>query len=456
MALIAIAADKGAPGVTTASTALAAVWPRPVLLAECDPAGGDLVYRLPSADGGRLDPRRGLLSLAVAARRGVAPQQVWEHAQKLHGGLDVLTGVSHAEQGMGLELLWGPVARILAGLPSADVIADCGRIGPDGPIYDLLARADSIVLLSRPSLGEVIRLRDRIGALTTAVAKRGRGAMRVDVVVVADYKHFSQAIGEVSDALRQSSVPARVVGGLAYEPKSADQLRGEWSGKLDKSMFIRTARAIASDLVAALPAPSAAVDTGPQLLPSGQPARQPPADRPAPPAQQERATEPGRERAPQPQSGYGTPAYRPAPGAGGYPDPAGRLSYPPGAQPSPPYPSRSPGPPGPQQTYPNPASQPGLAPQGPQYPTPQPGQPHTRPSGSAASASDSSAASRLRYDPRLGQPDADPPAAPDRPGRGRHAGALPVPGAQDQPREPDPSAQPESIPGGPQGRPRGR
>jgi len=43
MALIAIAADKGSPGVTTTSVALAAVWPRPVLLAECDPSGGDLV-----------------------------------------------------------------------------------------------------------------------------------------------------------------------------------------------------------------------------------------------------------------------------------------------------------------------------------------------------------------------------------------------------------------------------
>src|SRR6266700_3629649 len=70
MALVAIAADKGAPGVTTASLALATVWPRPVLLAECDAAGGDLFYRLPAADGGRLDPQRGLLSLAVAARRG--------------------------------------------------------------------------------------------------------------------------------------------------------------------------------------------------------------------------------------------------------------------------------------------------------------------------------------------------------------------------------------------------
>src|SRR5258708_11342673 len=88
MALIAIAADKGAPGVTTTALALAAVWPRPVLLAECDPAGGDLVYRLPAADGSRLDPRRGLLSLAVAARRGLQPHQAWEHTPKLNGRPD--------------------------------------------------------------------------------------------------------------------------------------------------------------------------------------------------------------------------------------------------------------------------------------------------------------------------------------------------------------------------------
>ena len=117
MALIAVAADKGAPGVTTTATALAAVWPRPVVLAECDPAGGDIVYRLPGAHGGRLDPRRGLLSLAVAARHGLEPGQVWQHAQRLRGGLDVLAGVGNAEQGSGIEPLWGPVGDLLARLP---------------------------------------------------------------------------------------------------------------------------------------------------------------------------------------------------------------------------------------------------------------------------------------------------------------------------------------------------
>src|SRR5487761_1243310 len=257
MALIAVAADKGAPGVTTTSVALGAVWPRPVLLAECDPSGGDLLSRHPAADGGRLDPRRGLLSLAVAARRGLQPGQVWEHAQKLHGGLDVLVGVAAAEQGAGLELLWGPVGRLLAALPQADVIADCGRLGVDGPVYDLLAQDSSIVLLAGATLAEVGRLRERAASLTSALQKRGRARVTIDVVIVADYKAFKRVIADVGQALLQSGAPARVIGGIAYEPKSAEQLRGEWSGRLDKSMFIRTARAIAADLAASLPVLSA-------------------------------------------------------------------------------------------------------------------------------------------------------------------------------------------------------
>jgi hypothetical protein len=253
MALIAVAADKGAPGVTTASVALAAVWPRPVLLAECDPAGGDIAYGLPGADGTPLDPRRGLLSLAVAARRGLQPDQVWPHAQKLHGGLDVLAGVTSAEQGAGLEALWDTVGGLLARIPQADVIADCGRLGPDGPFCDLLAHAEAVVLITRASLAEVIRLRDRATALASALQRRGRPGARIAVVVVADHRTFKTAIAEVGQAIGDTRGPARVIGGLAYEPKSASQLRGQWAGKLDKSLLIRTAREIAGYLAAQMP-----------------------------------------------------------------------------------------------------------------------------------------------------------------------------------------------------------
>ena len=248
MALIAVAADKGAPGVTTTATALAAVWPRPVVLAECDPAGGDIVYRLPGAHGGRLDPRRGLLSLAVAARHGLTPAQVWEHTQRLRGGLDVLAGVTNAEQGSGIDPLWGPVGDLLATLPRADVIADCGRLGPDSPYYELLAQAAIVVLVIRPSLGEVLRLRDRVAAVALAVGRRGARDARIGVLVVADRRGFRRALAEVSQAVGGANSPVGLLGGIAYEPKSAQRLRGEWGGRLDRSLLIRTARDVAAQL----------------------------------------------------------------------------------------------------------------------------------------------------------------------------------------------------------------
>ena len=267
MALIAVAADKGAPGVTTTAVALAAVWPRPVLLAECDPAGGDLVYRLPSANGSRLDPRRGLLSLAVAARRGLEPGQVWEHAQKLRGGLDVLVGVTNADQGSGLDPLWGQVGAALAGMPDADVIADCGRISSEGRYYDLLARADAVVMITRASLGDMVRIRDRVSVVDSAVRRRN-GQGRVSVLVIANYKSFSAALGEVKQVLSGGEWPAPILGGIAYEPRSAELLSGEWGGKLDKSLLIRTAREVAGELsgqlAAAAPAVGRPAPAGPQ------------------------------------------------------------------------------------------------------------------------------------------------------------------------------------------------
>jgi hypothetical protein len=259
MALIAIAADKGAPGVTTAAIALAAVWPRPVLLAECDPAGGDLIYRLPSASGSRLDPRRGLLSLAISARRGGHPGQVWEHAQKLRGGLDVLVGVANAEQGAGLDLMWDQVGATLSALPEADVIADCGRLGADGRAYDLLARADAVILVTRANLGDLVRLRDRAVAIDAAIRGHGGVTGRIGALVIADHKHFGPALAEVEHVLTGAGSPVSVLGGLAHEPKSAEMLSGEWGGKLDRSLLIRTAREIAAQLVGRLSADPGAV-----------------------------------------------------------------------------------------------------------------------------------------------------------------------------------------------------
>jgi MinD-like ATPase involved in chromosome partitioning or flagellar assembly len=267
MGLIVVAADKGAPGVTTTALALAAVWPRSVLLAECDPAGGDLAYRFPAADGQRLDPRRGMLSLAVTVRHGIQPGQVWEHTQKLHGGIDVLLGVTNAEQGASLSMFWGQLGRVLAAVPQADVIADCGRLGTDGPAIDLLAEASQVILLTRAEVGEVIRLRDRAVALAAAIEKRGRRGFTADVVVIADQKNFKAELAEVDQVLSQGMAPARVFGGIAFDPRAAGLLRGPWGGKLDKSLLVRSVREIAGQVVATMPAQAVAALPGPGSRP---------------------------------------------------------------------------------------------------------------------------------------------------------------------------------------------
>ncbi|WP_433464541.1 hypothetical protein [Spirillospora sp. CA-128828] len=287
MALIALAADKGAPGVTTAAVALGAVWPRPVLVAECDQAGGDLVYRLPAAapadgdaDGGMLNPSRGLLSLAATARRGLRPDQIAEHCQRLVGGLDVLVGLTNAEQAQAMTWLWGPLGRAFAGLAPVDVIADCGRLGAGSPLIELMREADMVVLLTRATLEQVAHLRERVAALTSEL----RGGPPVGVLVLADPRDYRGSIAEVDRILAgvrnraldtaQGPPPpdVTVLGGLALDPKGADLLSGSWGGRLDRSLLIRSAREVAGELAGRLPgAPAGRRDVPPPAPPAEAP-----------------------------------------------------------------------------------------------------------------------------------------------------------------------------------------
>lgn len=280
MALIALAADKGAPGVTTAAVALGAVWPRPVLVAECDQAGGDLVYRLPAESGdGRdamLNPTRGLISLAATARRGLRPAQIAEHSQRLAGGLDVLVGLSTAEQAQGMTWLWGPLGRAFAGLSPVDVLADCGRLGAGTPLLDLMRSADLVVLFTRASLDHVAHLRERV----TALAGELRDVPPIGIIMVAEPRDFRSSIGELERIVAGARLPATVLGGLAHDAKGAEMLRGHWGGRLDRSLLIRSAREVAGRLAAhtavRAPAPQPPSMEPPSMEPPPNAAPEPP------------------------------------------------------------------------------------------------------------------------------------------------------------------------------------
>jgi hypothetical protein len=258
MALIALVADKGSPGVTTAAVALAAVWPRRALLAEVDPAGGDLVYRSAAAHGGVLDPNTGMLSLAATARRGLVAEQLWDHAQPIAGGLDVLVGLAGSEQAAGFTGLWPILGRAFATLAdspqgAADVIADCGRIVANSPVLELLPHASLVLLLARTEPEQLARVRDRAAALSAKLHGSHRGAAQmgfppIGVLLVAEPGKGDRIAGQVNDMLVAAQCGAQVVGVIAYDPAGAEQLAGRRRGRLDKSLIVRSVRQVAGDV----------------------------------------------------------------------------------------------------------------------------------------------------------------------------------------------------------------
>ncbi|MHB1597010.1 MAG: hypothetical protein ACYCO9_22785 [Streptosporangiaceae bacterium] len=156
MAMYALISPGGSPGVTTTGLALALSWPRPVILAECDPAGGAILAGLFA---GHLSGAGGLLGLAIAAGRGdgtVRDELPGQLAVLDEGGDRLfLAGLSDPRQAAGVTPAWPAIAAGLAGA-DRDVIADCGRF--DSGLYQpaaVLQRAELVVMVLRPTLRQV-------------------------------------------------------------------------------------------------------------------------------------------------------------------------------------------------------------------------------------------------------------------------------------------------------------
>ncbi len=253
--LLAVLDAKGAPGGTTAAVALALAWPGPVLLADCDPAGGDIA---PGWLAGRAGTGRGLLSAVTATRHTPAldPATLAAHCVSVPeaGHLLVLPGLARAEQADALG--GGDWARLAAALHhlhkpdsvAVDVIADCGRIGPGTP-WPLLTAADPVLLACRPTVRGVHHARaaavlaaDRLGRQTSlGLLLTGAGPYRP------------------GDVARAVGLPVRAA--LPEDRPAAAQLSdGTGPGRnLGRSALLRAARTAAAALHHP-PGPSVAAD----------------------------------------------------------------------------------------------------------------------------------------------------------------------------------------------------
>lgn len=205
MSLYVLCSPGGSPGVTTTALALALTWPPPVLLAECDPAGGGILAGLFA---GHLPAPRGLLGAAFDAGTGTTALASGPGGQLAPldgtGTRAFLAGLTDPRQAPGLAPAWPAVARMLAVQP-ADVLADCGRLdAADTQPIAVLAEADLAVLVLRPTLRQVAAARPRIDMLTQL---RG-GAERIRLLLVGDKGHRPAEIARTLGAAVLATLPS--------------------------------------------------------------------------------------------------------------------------------------------------------------------------------------------------------------------------------------------------------
>lgn len=238
--LVSIASAKGAPGASTSAHVLAAVWPRPVLLAELDPAGSDLVYRLRAQGGAPLDGDRGLVSLAAAVRRD-PNAAVDEHLTVVEGGLEVLVGLARPDQATAIGAGWSALATSLR--RRGDVIADVGRLGPGAPSLGVALSSDLTVMVVRPGVENYGHLRERLAWVTGEVSHRSERT-RLAVIVIAPWKNRHEA-DDLGRLLGAGGMDVPVLGILAEDRGAADALAGRRARPLGRTLLVRSARTLA-------------------------------------------------------------------------------------------------------------------------------------------------------------------------------------------------------------------
>lgn len=248
MALVCVMSAKGAPGATTTAMLLASLWPRPSLLVDADPSGGDVALRLPREDGRALDRERGMLSLLPSARRGLVPELVHQHAQTALGGQPVLAGLAGPEQSAAVGALWRPLAEAFATLPGMDVIVDAGQMHSQSAQLPLLQRADAALWVYRPTAWSVLHTRLRLEGLADQL---GDAATRVGIVAVATAAQQPDWTAG-SDTICEEQAWVRSYGAVAHDSRAVVMFEGGEVFRPERTLLARSGRAVAERLYADL------------------------------------------------------------------------------------------------------------------------------------------------------------------------------------------------------------
>ena len=262
MALICLASQKGSPGVTLTALTLAAAWPTDEthhkLLLEADPSGGTLALRY------GLGLETSLITLAVAARAGLADDTLADHTQELPGGLAAILAPDGPSQvAAALEASGSSIASWLADQPNLDTMADLGRL-TDASL-PFASAADVLLMVARPDAEHLQPTARRMADLAGRVR-------RVGWVLIGNGPHTAEEVAE--------TYGCPVVAVLPHDARSAGAITtGAGTRRLTRSPLVRAASSTAHQLHAWLhPEPA---DASPAGEPEHETA-QSPTDRPEP------------------------------------------------------------------------------------------------------------------------------------------------------------------------------
>lgn len=285
MAFILLGAAKGAPGVTVTTTALAAVWPSPVILVEADPSGSDL-HLLLRTDGGRplQGGQRGAGMLGLAAHGGSRATLLDEPiCQQTDLGVPVVIGPPHSRAAYAMGLAWGQAAHSLAQLSREghyDVLVDIGRVDDQSLALPLIRRADIVVLLAKRNLRGIAHTRRVAGIVEEHLRgdTASAAAAAAHLLIVDDPATATRVQTQWALAAKGLTRPWTTLGMLPHDGEGAHDFFNAKSSRRDVSDFTNSVREVATelhDLARHLPTPvvgpadgsASAPDPAPDLAP---------------------------------------------------------------------------------------------------------------------------------------------------------------------------------------------
>jgi len=163
MAILLLTSTGGSPGATTLAVGLALTWPRPILLADCDPGAHQAI--LAGYLAGRSAGGKGLVRVAEAHRdrrplREVVLDQTLPISSDEESRRLFLPGFTKPGSALHFGGVWEDLAEAFdrLGEVDLDVIIDCGRLGPNGPPAALLERSSLTAAVVTSTLGRSLVL----------------------------------------------------------------------------------------------------------------------------------------------------------------------------------------------------------------------------------------------------------------------------------------------------------